>query len=127
MSAAITSRKMVMATWMPWTVVSRSWAMSVIITFMFEPAKLQMNCASARGISTRRRAADGRPAVSGSVIVPGGVGRCHQQGGTDQEPAEGEHLDPEHEREHEHRGGGPTEGEQSDDDVHRAGQGQPAP
>jgi hypothetical protein len=30
--------------------------MSVIITFMFEPAKLQMNCASARGTSIRRRA-----------------------------------------------------------------------
>jgi hypothetical protein len=30
--------------------------MSLIITFMFEPAKLQMNCASARG-STSRRAA----------------------------------------------------------------------
>jgi hypothetical protein len=32
-----------MATWTPWTVVSRSSLMSVIITFMFEPAKLQMN------------------------------------------------------------------------------------
>ena len=28
--------------------------MSVIITFMFEPAKLQMNCARASGTSTRR-------------------------------------------------------------------------
>ena len=35
----------------PWTVVSRSLLMSVIITFMFEPAKLQMNCASASGTS----------------------------------------------------------------------------
>ena len=43
-----------MATWTPWTVVSRSWLMSLIITFMFEPAKLQMNCASARGTSIFR-------------------------------------------------------------------------
>ena len=40
---------------------------------MFEPAKLQMNCARARGTSTRRRAADGRPAVTDSGIVPGAV------------------------------------------------------
>ena len=39
----------------PWTVVPRSVLMSLIITFMFEPAKLQMNCASASGTSTRRR------------------------------------------------------------------------
>jgi hypothetical protein len=32
-----------MATCTPWTVVSRSSLMSLIITFMFEPAKLQMN------------------------------------------------------------------------------------
>src|SRR4029453_7120223 len=56
MSAAMTSRKSVMATCTPWTDVSRSALMSVIITFMFEPAKLQMNCASASGTSTLRRA-----------------------------------------------------------------------
>ncbi len=50
-SAAITSRNNVMAICTPWTVVSRSVLMSVIITFMFEPAKLQMNCASASGTS----------------------------------------------------------------------------
>ena len=38
MSAAITSRKRVIATWMPCTDVPRSSLMSVIITFMFEPA-----------------------------------------------------------------------------------------
>ena len=32
--------------------------MSVIITFMFEPAKLQMNCARAKGTSIRRRLVD---------------------------------------------------------------------
>jgi hypothetical protein len=32
-----------MQTCTPWTVVSRSWLMSLIMTFMFEPAKLQMN------------------------------------------------------------------------------------
>ena len=51
--AAMTSRKMVIATCTPWTVVSRSSLMSVIITFMLDPAKLQMNCARARGTSTR--------------------------------------------------------------------------
>ena len=35
--------------------------MSLIITFMFEPAKLQMNWASASGSSARRSAGDIRP------------------------------------------------------------------
>ncbi len=43
-----------MQTCTPWTVVSRSWLMSVIMTFMFEPAKLQMNWARASGISIFR-------------------------------------------------------------------------
>src|SRR6188472_159409 len=43
------SRKRVIAVCTPLTVVSRSSLMSAIITFMFEPAKLQMNCASASG------------------------------------------------------------------------------
>jgi hypothetical protein len=51
------SRNSVIATWTPCTVVSRSLLMSLIITFMFEPAKLQMNCASASGRSMRRVAA----------------------------------------------------------------------
>ena len=42
-NAAMTSRNTVMTVCTPWTVVSRSVLMSVIITFMFEPAKLQMN------------------------------------------------------------------------------------
>lgn len=42
-SAAMTKRKSVMTICTPWTVVSRSSLMSLIITFMFEPAKLQMN------------------------------------------------------------------------------------
>src|SRR2546421_8097137 len=67
MSAAITSRKIVIATCTPWTLVSRSWLMSVIITFMFEPAKLQMNCASASGTSTLRRAAGVRSPLTASV------------------------------------------------------------
>ena len=49
MKAAITSKNTVIATCTPCTVVSRSSLISVIITFMFEPAKLQMNCANARG------------------------------------------------------------------------------
>ena len=60
----MTSRKIVMAICTPWTVVSRSSLMSVIITFMFEPAKLQMNWARAKGASTRRRLPDGRPAAA---------------------------------------------------------------
>src|SRR4029450_9270460 len=63
----MTSRKMVIATWMPWTVVSRSLLMSVIITLMLGPAKLQMNWARASGTSTCRNAADGRPAVPASA------------------------------------------------------------
>src|SRR5215218_9477372 len=66
-NAAMTSRKMVIATWMPWTVVSRSWLMSLIITFMLVPAKLQMNWARASGTSTCRNAADGRPALPASA------------------------------------------------------------
>ena len=42
-NAAMTNRKTVMTVCTPWTVVSRSSLMSVIITFMFDPAKLQMN------------------------------------------------------------------------------------
>src|SRR5215212_8154741 len=38
----------------PYTVVSRSLLMSLIITFMLEPAKLQMNWARARGTSILR-------------------------------------------------------------------------
>src|SRR4051794_7502298 len=56
-----------MATWMPWTVVSRSRLMSLIITFMFEPAKLQMNWARASGMSTCRKAPADRLAVLESV------------------------------------------------------------
>ena len=37
-NAAMTSRKIVMATWTPCTVVFRSMLMSLIITFMLEPA-----------------------------------------------------------------------------------------
>src|SRR5215218_6045876 len=65
-SAAITSRNTVIAVCTPCTVVSRSTLMSLIITFMFEPAKLQMNCASASGSSTPP--GERRTAV-GSVIV----------------------------------------------------------
>src|SRR3954464_8227864 len=72
-SAAITSRKIVMAICTPCTVVSRSWLMSLIITFMFEPAKLQMNCASAKGISTLRSAeGDADVVVSDTAVrAPG--------------------------------------------------------
>ena len=56
------------ATCTPFTVVSRSALMSLIITFMFEPAKLQMNWASASGTSTLRNALDGRPVAPPSAM-----------------------------------------------------------
>ena len=56
------SRNSVIAVCTPFTVVSRSSLMSAIITFMFEPAKLQMNCASASGRISRRADASGRSA-----------------------------------------------------------------
>src|SRR5580704_17600225 len=54
MSAAMTNKNRVIAIWTPWTVVCRSSLMSLIMTFMLEPAKLQMNCARASGSSMRR-------------------------------------------------------------------------
>jgi hypothetical protein len=70
MRAAITNRNSVIATCTPCTVVSRSALMSVIMTFMFEPAKLQMNCASASGTRIFRNAAEGRPVLTPSPMGP---------------------------------------------------------
>jgi hypothetical protein len=53
MKMAMTTRNTVITVCTPWTVVSRSALMSVSMTFMLEPAKLQMNCASANGTSMR--------------------------------------------------------------------------
>src|SRR4051812_42758002 len=55
MRIAMINRNSVIAAWTPCTVVSRSSVMSLIITFMFEPAKLQMNWASASGARKLRR------------------------------------------------------------------------
>jgi hypothetical protein len=44
--------------------------MSLIITFMFEPAKLQMNCASASGAKNLRRASAGLMDAALSVTSP---------------------------------------------------------
>ncbi|GAA3140217.1 hypothetical protein GCM10010486_02610 [Nonomuraea roseoviolacea subsp. carminata] len=52
----------------PFTVVPRSSLMSLIITFMFEPAKLQMNCASARGASRLRDEA-AEPEAAGVLVM----------------------------------------------------------
>src|SRR3954453_840953 len=68
---AMISRKRVIAVWTPLTVVSRSSLMSAIITFMFEPAKLQMNCASASGRIRRRAAATGRSTVGAWLMAAG--------------------------------------------------------
>jgi hypothetical protein len=43
--------------------------MSLIITFMFEPAKLQMNWASAKGMSALRSALENRPVVVCSAMA----------------------------------------------------------
>jgi hypothetical protein len=75
MSAAMTNKKSVIAICTPSTVVSRSLLMSLIMTFMLEPAKLQMNCASARGRSTLRRAPDGRPTLTPSDMARGPLDR----------------------------------------------------
>ena len=64
------SKNMVIAVWTPFTVVSRSSLMSVIITFMFEPAKLQMNCASASGRINLREDIPARPGTKASLEVP---------------------------------------------------------
>src|SRR4051794_33244538 len=45
--------------------------MSLIITFMFEPAKLQKNCASARGTRMRRSAVRDAPSERASVASAG--------------------------------------------------------
>ena len=74
MSAAITRRNSVIATCTPCTVVSRSRLMSLIMTFMLEPAKLQMNCARARGTRVRRRPAAvpaDTAALTASTLSPG--------------------------------------------------------
>src|SRR3954447_11838138 len=64
MRTAMISRNKVMAAYTPVTVVSRSSVMSVIITFMFEPAKLQMNWASASGARNLRRSGTDRDTVA---------------------------------------------------------------
>ena len=63
MRMAMISRNRVIVVCTPLTVVSRSSLMSLIITFMFEPAKLQMNCASARGRISLRADRAGRAAI----------------------------------------------------------------
>ena len=57
------TRNSVIAVCTPLTVVSRSSLMSVIITFMFEPAKLQMNWASASGRINIRGETTGRTGI----------------------------------------------------------------
>jgi hypothetical protein len=68
---AMISRNSVIAVWTPLTVVSRSSLMSVIITFMFEPAKLQMNWASARGRINVRGETAGRSGIRPSLDATG--------------------------------------------------------
>jgi hypothetical protein len=65
----MTSKNKVMQTCTPWTVVFRSWLMSLIMTFMFEPAKLQMNWARASGSSILRSAAAGSCTAAALVMT----------------------------------------------------------
>src|SRR4051794_8448667 len=74
MKIAITSRNSVIVACTPVTVVFRSSVMSLIITFMFEPAKLQMNCARASGASSLR-AERGGDAVLIAHRLPSVAGR----------------------------------------------------
>ena len=68
------SRNSVIAVCTPFTSVCRSWLMSLIITFMFEPAKLQMNCARASGAMNARaeptQLAVANPCPGGVVLTP---------------------------------------------------------
>src|SRR3954471_15012527 len=76
----MTSRKIVIAVWTPLTSVPRSLLIDAIITFMFEPAKLQMNCASASGARTAPTPWVGRVAASLRATVnllPSWMGRIH--------------------------------------------------
>ncbi len=76
------SKNRVIAVCTPFTVVSRSSLMSVIITFMFEPAKLQMNWASASGRINLRGDITARPEIRASLAATGfSVTRCHHQNG----------------------------------------------
>ena len=74
MKIAMISRNRVIAVCTPPTVVSRSVLMSVIITFMFEPAKLQMNWASASGSRMRRGEMPKRVCCVGGVVGRGAKG-----------------------------------------------------
>src|SRR4051794_38284799 len=67
MRTAMINKNRVIAACTPCTVVSRSSVMSLIITFMFEPAKLQMNWASASGARKLRRETT-EPADAGSAL-----------------------------------------------------------
>ena len=66
---AMIRRKSVIAVCTPLTSVSRSSLMSAIITFMFEPAKLQMNWASASGRISRRGDIAVRPGIRASLAT----------------------------------------------------------
>ena len=65
MRIAMISKNRVIVTCTPDTVVSRSSLMSLIITFMFEPAKLQMNWARASGARILRAVAP----VGGTLVA----------------------------------------------------------
>jgi len=65
----MTNKNNVIAVCTPCTVVFRSSLMSVIVTFMFEPAKLQMNWASANGNNARRSTGDIRPPLTACDAV----------------------------------------------------------
>src|SRR5215218_2743908 len=67
------SRNNVIVAWTPFTLVSRSSVMSLIITFMFEPAKLQMNWASASGARNLRGDSTEGPGIDDAPLAGIGV------------------------------------------------------
>src|SRR5207247_9022765 len=74
------------ALWTPFTVVARSSLISVISTFIFEPAKLQMNWASASGRINLLGDITARPEVRTSLAATGfSVTRSHDRNGVSDE------------------------------------------
>src|SRR6478672_13406591 len=86
---AMISKNNVIVVWTPLTVVSRSSLMSVIITFMFEPAKLQMNCASASGRTNLRAESPGL-AVASALVAAAGMAELFIDQGWPTPPCQGE-------------------------------------
>src|SRR6476661_1793915 len=82
MNAAITSVYIVIAVWMPVTVVPTSLATVAIDTFMTDVSSVMRNCAEAKVRSTTDAARDASALVTAaeSVDIGGSVTRTHGRG-----------------------------------------------